>query len=595
MERGGAQEASADAHHGSYGFAKTKKKEKGYKSVGLVSSEDEDDAALMIGNSSGPSSIQSAVKSKSKPAFRLKKKKSFKDMSKGGDHLSHQHHSEKSVDELVERTKVKHKSNTNPFDDRPGGADPKRRSQLARALSKEEPESQIFGIPLQKALQIDKCPDGIEVPAFFRVCVNYIEDNGLDWVGVYRTSGSQSRIQELKRHFNRGDRVRLNDYDVPTVADVMKLFIRELPDRLIPEEILPDLEEAIDLPDLGKRADAVAKVLTRLDSCSRTFLGWIFVHMSHVVERQEQNKMSVRNVALVLEPTLKIQSNKVLNFLLTQAYDVFSDVKITKQGAAPPQNAVTNEALTQLREDLTKKEVMLNHLHHEIKQGKASKRKEEQLWDVQRQVTQLKRKIRTLERMTTVTLQTEDVSLRDGVRPAAMSEQILKPQPVTVTTARLHQTQIPSASDVATVEEKYLGLLNEKKDEILSTAAPAVTEEQHGEMVRELVHQIHLYDALQGHNKHLRDKIRNESDALARTCEEINNLPHQLPVYVDEDSLDKEQLVKEFHELMGKYQANKTMTNELNDAICSETSGWIGVVAELNARKARNCTRGSAV
>ena len=67
----------------------------------------------------------------------------------------------------------------------------------------------------------------------------------MDSVGIYRTSGSQTRIQELKRHFNRGDRVRLNDYDVPTVADVMKLFIRELPEKLIPEEILPDLEEAI--------------------------------------------------------------------------------------------------------------------------------------------------------------------------------------------------------------------------------------------------------------------------------------------------------------------------------------------------------------
>ena len=45
-------------------------------------------------------------------------------------------------------------------------------------LADEDPESQIFGIPLAKALQIDKCPDGVEIPAFFRVCVNYIEDNG---------------------------------------------------------------------------------------------------------------------------------------------------------------------------------------------------------------------------------------------------------------------------------------------------------------------------------------------------------------------------------------------------------------------------------
>jgi hypothetical protein len=50
----GSTDPPGDSHHGSYGFAKTKKKEKGYKSVGLVSSEDDDDASMMI--NSGPSS-----------------------------------------------------------------------------------------------------------------------------------------------------------------------------------------------------------------------------------------------------------------------------------------------------------------------------------------------------------------------------------------------------------------------------------------------------------------------------------------------------------------------------------------------------------
>lgn len=65
---------------------------------------------------------------------------------------------------------------------------------------------------------------------------------------MYRTAGIQSRIQELKQHFNLGDRVRLNDYDVPTVADVMKLFIRELPQKLVPEELVTELENAIGMP-----------------------------------------------------------------------------------------------------------------------------------------------------------------------------------------------------------------------------------------------------------------------------------------------------------------------------------------------------------
>lgn len=62
----------------------------------------------------------------------------------------------------------------------------------------------------------------------------------------------------------------------------------------------------------------------------------------------------------------------------------------TETGAA---QSNTDQALVQLKEELVKKESSLNQLHHDIKQGKASKRKEEQLWDIQRQVTQIKRKV----------------------------------------------------------------------------------------------------------------------------------------------------------------------------------------------------------
>ena len=64
-----------------------------------------------------------------------------------------------------------------------------------------------------------------------------------------------------------------------------------------------------------------------------------------------------------------------------------------RQTAPGRQNIATSEALQQLRDNFSKKEALLNHLHHEVKQGKASKRKEEQLWDVQRQVTELKRQV----------------------------------------------------------------------------------------------------------------------------------------------------------------------------------------------------------
>ena len=56
----------------------------------------------------------SAAKSKPKPTFRLKKKKSFKDKAAECR--------DRKTDESVERTKIKRKiSNNNPFSDHAGG------------------------------------------------------------------------------------------------------------------------------------------------------------------------------------------------------------------------------------------------------------------------------------------------------------------------------------------------------------------------------------------------------------------------------------------------------------------------------------------
>lgn len=47
-----------------------------------------------------------------------------------------------------------------------------------------------------------------------------------------------------------------------------------------------------------------------------------------------------------------------------------------------------------LQEELSKQESLLNQLHEELAAGKADTEKEEQIWEVQRVCTQLKRKVK---------------------------------------------------------------------------------------------------------------------------------------------------------------------------------------------------------
>lgn len=56
-----------------------------------------------------------------------------------------------------------------------------------------------------------------------------------------------------------------------------------------------------------------------------------------------------------------------------------------------------------MEEELQKQESLLNALHAEINAGCTDEEKEEQLWEVQRVVTQLKRKVSQASRNSTQT------------------------------------------------------------------------------------------------------------------------------------------------------------------------------------------------
>ena len=55
--------------------------------------------------------------------------------------------------------------------------------------------------------------------------------------GIGRQSGSQSEIQQLKKDFDSGKTVNLRKQDIHAVMGVFKVYFRELPKPLIPEDI----------------------------------------------------------------------------------------------------------------------------------------------------------------------------------------------------------------------------------------------------------------------------------------------------------------------------------------------------------------------
>lgn len=98
---------------------------------------------------------------------------------------------------------------------------------LAKALfSKEKCIEVLFGGYLETyALEHNRT-----VPLIVVKCCEAIENmGGLQKEGIYRISGRQANVEQLKHQFELDEEaITLDGYDVFTIATALKLFLREL-------------------------------------------------------------------------------------------------------------------------------------------------------------------------------------------------------------------------------------------------------------------------------------------------------------------------------------------------------------------------------
>ena len=91
--------------------------------------------------------------------------------------------------------------------------------------------------------------DGVEVPRILEKCCEAIELHGLDSMGIYRLSGTTSRVQRLKGKLDRDIEgtdllSEENLTDINDIAAVMKLWFREMPEPLLTWELYQGFIEA---------------------------------------------------------------------------------------------------------------------------------------------------------------------------------------------------------------------------------------------------------------------------------------------------------------------------------------------------------------
>ncbi|XP_065260594.1 SLIT-ROBO Rho GTPase-activating protein 2 isoform X2 [Emys orbicularis] len=175
-------------------------------------------------------------------------------------------------------------------------------------LQKTLGESQRTDCSLaRRSSTIRKQDSSQAIPLVVESCIRFISRHGLQHEGIFRVSGSQVEVNDIKNAFERGEDPLAgdqNDHDMDSIAGVLKLYFRGLEHPLFPKEIFHDLIACVTMDNLQERALHIRKVLLSLPKTTLIVMRYLFAFLSHLSQFSEENMMDPYNLAICFGPTL---------------------------------------------------------------------------------------------------------------------------------------------------------------------------------------------------------------------------------------------------------------------------------------------------
>uniref|UniRef100_A0A8C9AG39 Rho GTPase activating protein 9 n=1 Tax=Prolemur simus TaxID=1328070 RepID=A0A8C9AG39_PROSS len=205
------------------------------------------------------------------------------------------------------------------------------RNKLKRLIAKRPPlqslqergllRDQVFGCQLESLCQ----REGDTVPSFMRLCIAAVDKRGLDVDGIYRVSGNLAVVQKLRFLVDReravtsdgryvfpeqpGQEGRLDldsaEWDdIHVVTGALKLFLRELPQPLVPPLLLPHFRAALALSESEQRLSQIQELIGSMPKSNHDTLQYLLEHLCRVIAHSDKNRMTPHNLGIVFGPTL---------------------------------------------------------------------------------------------------------------------------------------------------------------------------------------------------------------------------------------------------------------------------------------------------
>ncbi|NXA19765.1 RHG25 protein, partial [Ibidorhyncha struthersii] len=202
----------------------------------------------------------------------------------------------------------------------------------------------VFGQSLAETMAYEQKFGQHQVPILVQKCAEFIREHGVSEEGIFRLPGQDNLVKQLRDAFDAGERPSFDrDTDVHTVASLFKLYLRELPEPVVPWMQYEDFllcGQALDA-DERKGHQELLKQLSLLPRDNYNLLSYICRFLHEIQLNSSINKMSVDNLATVIgvnlirpkieDPAIIMrgtpQIQKVMTVLISDHADLFPPSK----------------------------------------------------------------------------------------------------------------------------------------------------------------------------------------------------------------------------------------------------------------------------
>eukprot|EP01103_Thecamoeba_quadrilineata_P008670 TRINITY_DN18400_c0_g1_i1.p1 TRINITY_DN18400_c0_g1~~TRINITY_DN18400_c0_g1_i1.p1 ORF type:complete len:391 (-),score=56.03 TRINITY_DN18400_c0_g1_i1:123-1295(-) len=160
--------------------------------------------------------------------------------------------------------------------------------------------SPMFATPLAHVVEME----GVLVPTVVIQSIAHL-DSFLETEGLFRQPGNMADVADIKKMYDKWKKVDLTKYKEPhTVASLLKLYLRELPEPLLTFEMYNSYLRVFQGSTNKNHLITLKLLIDLLPGPNRELAASLFEFLHRVDAKSNWNKMSSTNLAMIFGPSL---------------------------------------------------------------------------------------------------------------------------------------------------------------------------------------------------------------------------------------------------------------------------------------------------